>query len=321
MRPARALVLLPLLLAVALPAGATAPAATAAPPAEPPPALRLDAGSVASHRIVAVGRDVTVAGEALAGVTALDGDAIISGTVTGDVTVIGGSVELAPTARVAGEIFVLGGELHASPGARLDGRSVVYPSISRAWMTLLEGPSLGLSAGAPVVVAAKLALVAAWLALTLLLFATGSRSVVATSEELRLDPFSCFAAGLVSVLAATMTTLFLSSLLPPLVAVPLLALVVLAALLAKLWGMVAVFHATGALLARRFAGRRRLLALHAGVAGLVVLAAIKFLPFVGLWVWTGATFLGVGAALRSKFGRHEAWFPDALPVSSAPTHS
>jgi len=47
------------------------------------------------------------------------------------------------------------------PGARIEGRSVSYPNASAAWMTLLEGPSLGLESRSTVVVGAKLALLAA----------------------------------------------------------------------------------------------------------------------------------------------------------------
>jgi len=277
------------------------------------PALDLEAGSVARRQIVAVGRDVVVAGSALAGVTVLDGDARVSGEIVGDLTVLGGDVELAATGTVRGDVFVLGGELHAAPGARLDQRAVVYPNLSRAWLTLLEGPSLGLAATSPLVLAAKLGLAAAWLALTLLLFATGARAVAATSDAVREEPLHCFAAGLVGVLAVVVSALFLSAVLPALVSLPLLGLAVLAALLAKLWGMVAVFHALGAWLARRLARRRRVLALHAAVAGLVVLAAVKLVPILGLWVWTAASLVGVGASLRSKFGRRETWFVEGAP--------
>lgn len=288
----------------------------AAPPAvaedgEEAPALHLEAGSVARHQIVAVGRDVTVEGSALAGVTALDGDARIVGEVAGDVVVVGGDVELAASGVVRGDVYVVGGELHAGGGSRIEGRSVAYPSVSRAWMTLLEGPSLGLSAFSPQVLAAKLALAAAWLALTLLLFAVGGRGVSTTSDEVRLEPWACFTAGLVAVLAITTSALLLSALLPSLVAVPLLALVVFAATVAKLWGMVAVFHALGAALP--FGRRRRPLALHAAVAGLAVLAAIKLVPYLGLWAWTAASLVGIGAALRTKFGRREDWFAETLP--------
>ena len=189
---------------------AIAPAAAEAAGDESP-ALHLEAGSVARHQIVAVGRDVTVEGSALAGVTALDGDARIVGEVAGDVVVVGGDVELAASGVVRGDVYVVGGELHAGSGSRIEGRSVAYPTVSRAWVTLLEGPSLGLSAVSPQVIAAKLALAAAWLALTLLLFAAGGRGVTTTSDEVRLEPWACFTSGLVAVLAITTSALVLSA--------------------------------------------------------------------------------------------------------------
>ena len=294
-----------------------APAAARAAGADGP-ALLLERGSVARHQIVAIGRDARIEGEAEAGVTALDGSVRIDGVVDGDVSVLGGDVEVGPAAVVRGDVFVLGGELHAEPGARLEGRCVAYPTLSRASLTLLEGPSLGLPASSPLVLAAKLALVAAWLALTLLLFATGGRAVTATSEEIAAEPLRCFTAGLVGVLALVVTALFLSSLLPPVVSVPTLVLAVLAALVAKLWGMVGVFHALGSLLARR-GGRRgpwRPAPLHAAVLGLVVLAVLKLVPWLGIWTWTAASLVGVGAALRTKFGRREPWFADEAPLVS-----
>ena len=274
------------------------------------PGLRLEAGSLARQPIVAVGRDVEIDGEALAGVTALNGSVTISGRVRGDVTVLGGDLTLAAKAEVEGDALVLGGRFVASRGARLSGRAVAYPTISSAWLTLLEGPSLGLNAGSPLVLGAKLGLVAAWLALTLLLFATAGRPLVRTADEIRVEPLRCFAAGLVGLSTIVLTALFFSAVLPSLVALPMLALVVLAALALKLWGMVAVFHGCGRWLAKLAAGERsrRLVQMHAAVLGLVVLGALKLLPYLGIWTWTAASLVGMGAAMRTKFGRFEPWF-------------
>src|SRR5437763_1865876 len=126
------------------------------------PALRLEAGAVTSQQLVGVGRDVIVQGQALADIAALDGSVEISGQVTGDVVVLRGNVRLAPTARVGGDIFVVGGTIRAAPGAHAAGRMVSYPTASNAWMTLMEGPSLGLGFASRMVVGAKLALMAAW---------------------------------------------------------------------------------------------------------------------------------------------------------------
>jgi len=299
MRPdlKRVLILLPLLVSVG----------DDAKGAEPVTALTIEKGSVARSQIVAVGRDLRVDGEAAADVVSINGTAHINGKVTGDVIVLGGNALLSTTAHVEGDVFVLGGRLEAEQGARIDGRSVSYPTISSAWLTLIEGPSLGLSATSPVILGAKLALLAAWLTLTLLLLATSGRGVLSTSEQVRIEPLRDFFVGLTAVLALTMTGLFFSAFAAAVVGIPLLVLVVMLAFMLKLWGMVAVFHAVGEWVGERVF-RRRLLVLNCAVVGLLVLGSIKMIPWVGTWVWTVATFIAVGASLSTKFGRREPWF-------------
>jgi hypothetical protein len=275
-----------------------------------PVALRLERGSLARHQVVALGRDLLVEGEALSDVVAVDGDVTVTGAVAGDVIVLGGDARVAGGARVDGDVFVLGGEVAAAPGATLAGRTVAYPSVSRAWLTLLEGPTLGLPATSALVMGAKLALLCGWLALALLLFATSGREVMATSESVAVEPFHNFLVGLTAVLSLVLTALLLSSLAAGLVAVPLLFLVVLIAVLLKLWGMVAVFHALGEWLSRRVLGGR-LVPLSAATLGLVLLGLVKLVPWLGIWAWTVATFIGVGAALSTKLGRREPWMTAA----------
>lgn len=281
------------------------PSAPAA--AERPDALRIAAGSIARQQVVAVGRDVRVEGEALADVAAIDGSAEIVGTVGGDVIVMSGSARLGPSARVAGDVFVLGGELRTEPGASIGGRAVSYPTLSAAWLTLLEGPALGLPASSPVVLGAKLALLAAWAAVLLLLFAISGRELLATSEMARRQTLRSFLVGLTAVATMALTTMFFVALAAALVGVPLLVLLVVVALLFKLWGMTAVFHAFGVWLLRS-ATRRRVSPLHAACVGLLALGALKMLPWLGVVGWTAATLIGVGATLLSKFGRGGPWF-------------
>ncbi len=273
-------------------------------------ALRLDKGSVARHQLVAIGRDLILDGEAQADVAAIEGSVAISGSVQGDVVVLGGDARLAPSARIAGDVFVLGGTITAAPGARIEGRSVSYRNASVAWMTLLEGPTLGLESRSTVVVGAKLALLAAWSALLMLLFAACGRQLISTADEIRGEPFRGFATGLVGVLALVLTALFFSAFAGALIGVPLLVLVVLAALALKLWGMVAVFYALGDFLLTRIF-RRRMRPASAATLGLLLLGLVKFIPYLGVWAWTIATLIGVGATLATKFGSREPWFQGA----------
>jgi hypothetical protein len=294
-----------LLFLVAIPSSARAE--TAAAPARSEPALRLEAGSVSSQQLVGVGRDVIVGGEALADVAALNGSVEVSGQVTGDIVVLRGDVRLAPTARVGGDIFVVGGSVRAARGAHTGGRMVSYPTASSAWLTLLEGPSLGLGYASRLVVGAKLALLAAWAALLLLFFAASGRQLLETADGVTREPFRSFFVGLTGVVSLVLTGLFFSAFARGLIGVPLLVLLILLGMMLKLWGMVAVFYALGDWICRRLL-RRRVRPLNAATLGLLVLGAVKFLPWFGVLVWTMATFIGIGAALSTKFGRREPWF-------------
>ncbi len=272
----------------------------------PEAALRIEEGSVA-HQMVAVGRDLVIAGEALSDVAALDGSVDVSGRVTGDIVVLRGDVRLAPTARVSGDVFVVGGTIRAARGAHTGGRMVSYPNASSAWLTLLEGPSIGLGFASRLVLGAKLALLAAWAALVLLFFAASGRQVMETGDGVRREPFRSFFVGLTGIVCLLLTGLFFSAFARGVIGVPLLVLVVLLAMVLKLWGMVAVFYALGDWLCRNLL-KRRFRPLNAATVGLLVLGAVKFLPWFGVLAWTAATLIGVGAALSTKFGRREPWF-------------
>jgi len=270
------------------------------------PALRIEEGGVA-HQLVAVGRDVVIQGEALSDVAALDGSVDVSGQVTGDIVVLRGDVRLASTASVTGDVFVVGGTINATRGAHIGVRMVSYPKASNAWLTLLEGPSIGLGFASRLVLGAKLALLASWAALLLLFFAASGRQVLETAGGVQREPFRSFVVGLTGIVCLVLTGLFFSAFARGLIGVPLLVLVVLLAMVLKLWGMVAVFYALGDWVCRRVL-KRRFQPLNAATVGLLVLGAVKFLPWFGVLAWTAATLIGIGAALSTKFGRREPWF-------------
>jgi hypothetical protein len=273
------------------------------------PALVIESGSLAARQVIALGRDLVVNGAVTSDAAVVGGDALVSGEVRGDLIVLGGDVRLGATARMGGDIFVLGGRLEADRGAHIEGRSVSYPTVGSAWLTLLEGPSLGLSALSPIVLGAKLALLTGWVVLTLVLFAAAGGGVLSTSRSVGDEPFRNFFVGLTGVLAAFLTALLFASLAAAMAGAPLLVLVVLVAVLLKLWGMTAVFHALGAWVLGRLGWR--LTPLNAALVGLVILGTVKMVPLVGTWCWTVATFIGVGATLTTKFGRREPWFEPA----------
>jgi hypothetical protein len=286
------------------------PANTAAHGAVAPAAVHIARDSVAASQVVALGRDLVLEGRAAAGVAVLRGSARIAGTVDGDVVVVAGRAELEPTATVDGDVFVLGGDIVARPGSRVTGRTVAYPTAPGALLVLAEGPALGLSPWSRVVVGSKLALLAAWLVTVMALMAAAQPAIESTATAIAEAPLRSFSTGLVAVLAMLLLGLFLSAFLGVAAGVPLLVLLGLAALVLKLWGTVAVCALLGRKVARG-AGWRGGGPLSQALYGLALLGTLKFVPWVGVWVWTAATLVGVGASLQTKLGRRERWIVPA----------
>lgn len=283
------------------------------------PALHLRSGAVARNQVVGLGRDVLIEGDAGSDVVAVAGSVTVAGSVEGDVIALGGDVRLEPTARIRGEVFALGGVIEAAPGADLGGRMVSYPSVAASFLALVAEPALGLPPLSPPVLLAKLSLLTAWLLLVLLCFAASAPQVLATAQSVRVEPLRNVWVGLTGIASFVLTGLFVSAFAGPVAGLPLLALVVLALLLLKLWGMVAVFYAVGDALCRRLPrkGGRRVATLTAATVGLAALGVIKLVPYLGTWVWTIASLVAVGAALSTKLGRREPWFElDPAPASS-----
>ncbi|MEM1180378.1 MAG: polymer-forming cytoskeletal protein [Acidobacteriota bacterium] len=303
--------LFPILFLCAGPALAQgAPASTTArSDSDGQPAYHLAEGSTARSRIVALGRDLQVDGQAMSHAVAISGNARVTGGVAGDLIVLGGTAALAPDSQVDGDVYVLGGDIELSPGAVIGGRSVAYPEASDLWVALIEGPSLGLPATSRVVLGAKLAMLAFWTFLMLCLLGVFGREILATSEAIQDEPFHHFFLGLTGVAALVLTALFFSAFSGALLGVPLLVLVAVVALVLRFWGMVAIFHALGSILSRKLQKRRATVPapLVTATYGLLALGVIKFLPYLGIWTWSVATFIGVGAALSTKLGRRDPW--------------
>jgi hypothetical protein len=147
-------------------------------------------------------------------------------------------------------------------------------------------------------------------ALTLL----SGREIRYSSVEMRASALHCFALGLVAVTSFVLTAIVCSYLIPYHVGVPLLFALGVVAILTKIYGMVAVFHAVGTLIAGsrtrdQLAGRKWLRGdLAMVVVGVLILGVIRLIPIVGLIVWSLTSVFGIGTALATKFGRREPWF-------------
>ena len=157
-------------------------------------------------------------------------------------------------------------------------------------------------------------LLAVWMLVAVALTLLSSREIRYSSIEMRASALHCFALGLVAVTSVALTAIVLSYLIPFHIGVPLLFALGVIAILTKIYGTVAVFHAVGTLVAgsrtREQLARRRWLRgdLAMVVAGVIVLGALRLIPIVGPIIWALASVFGIGTALATKFGRRQPWF-------------
>ena len=158
------------------------------------------------------------------------------------------------------------------------------------------------------------ALLVVWLIAAVALTLLSGREIRYSSLEMRASALHCFALGLVAFTSFVLTAIVFSYLIPYHVGVPLLFALGVFAILTKIYGMVAVFHAVGMLVAgsrtREQLVRRNWLRgdLAMVVIGVVILGALRLIPVVGPIIWGLASVFGIGTALATKFGRREPWF-------------
>ena len=166
------------------------------------------------------------------------------------------------------------------------------------------------------------ALLVVWLIGSIALTLVSGRDVRYSGNELRLAPLHCLIVGLLALTSFLLTAVAFNYLVPFFIGTPLLIALGVFAILTKIYGMVAVFHAIGTWLfgakRREDLETRRWLRgdLAMVIAGLLVLGAIRLIPVAGPILWGLASVFGVGVALATKFGKREPWFLTSYPLSS-----
>jgi hypothetical protein len=248
----------------------------------------------------AFNQDVTISGPVAGSAQVYGGSLKVDDVIHGDLLVVGGVVIFGARGRVNGNLIHAASRIEGAEG-RVNGRS--YPLAS------LEGAAASMTKNA---VVASLLLV--WLLAAVILTLMSGKEIRLSSIEVRTSSLHCFVLGLVALTSFVLTAIAFSYLVPYVIGIPLLVALGIFAVLTKVYGMIAVFHAVGTLLAgarnREQLARRKWLRgdLAMVVLGALLLGGIRLIPVVGTIVWGLASIFGVGVALATKFGRREPWF-------------
>lgn len=245
-------------------------------------------------------RDVVIRTPVLGTVQLYGGTLVLDEVIHGDLLVISGKVMFGGRGRVEGNLIHAGSTILGAEG-RIGGR--IYPLAS------LEG---AVSALTKTAIIASLLLV--WMVVAVVVTLMSGREIRISSIELRSSALHCFVLGLVAMTSFVLTAIAFSYLVPYVVGIPLLAALGVFGLLTKVYGMIAIFHTVGTLVAgsrtRQQLERRTWLRgdLAMVVVGVLLLGAIRLIPIVGTVLWSLASIFGIGVALATRFGRREPWF-------------
>ncbi|HEX9160662.1 MAG TPA: hypothetical protein VF980_03065 [Thermoanaerobaculia bacterium] len=262
--------------------------------------------SIQSHDTYAFGHDVVVEAPVPGSVQAFGGSVDVRDVIDGDLLVFGGNVTFSGRGRVKGNVIYGGGTITNGEG-RIGGRA--YP------LTSVEGAAASMAKSAVV-----LSLLFVWLCAAVVITLASGREVRLSSVEVRASSLHCFVVGLVAFTSFALTAIMFSYLVPYLIGIPMLAALAVFAILAKIYGMVAVFHTVGTLVAgartrQQLAARKWLRGdLAMVLIGVLILGLVRLIPVVGTIAWSVASIFGVGVALATKFGRREPWFLAWQPV-------
>ncbi|HSM56849.1 MAG TPA: hypothetical protein VK879_11905 [Candidatus Sulfomarinibacteraceae bacterium] len=254
---------------------------------------------VQGHLAVVEGRVVVPEGAQVAGsIYMLGGDVEVAGEVSEDVTMIGGDLQLGPSARIGGDLSVGGGELERAAEATVLGQVLVGGDVDVSLDTLFPQRT----ARQRLLQLLPEALMVAALAYLLARFVHRPLSRVSqTSVE---HPFVATAMGaLVTIVGPALLVLMAFTVI--LIPVSVIGLLLAGLVVAYSWSALGL--ALGQWLRRRL-GRDWSAPATAFVGAFVFITItnlLVFIPLIGGWIGILATIVGVGGVFLTRFGLRE----------------
>jgi hypothetical protein len=262
--------------------------------------VQVPAGERVEQDLLALGSAITIEGEAAGDAVAIRGDVIVTGHVAGDAIALGGRVRVGRGGRIDGNAFSLFGGVDLAEGAVVEGRS-------RSLAPLAPGETAGyftVSYSQPALVARFLVLVF-WILAALVAAFAAPTTVARAAAELSRHPLRLGGIGILLAVSFVLTLVFFVALIPLFVGIPLLVLLVLAAVGLVSLALAAAFHAAGSSAAERLSN-----AAVSGyvelLAGALVLGLLQFVPLLGELLWCVAILAGAGAVTTTRLGRQSA---------------
>ena len=236
-------------------------------------------------------------------VIVIGGPAVIRGQVSGALVVVGGSVELASSAKIMGDLVIVGGALVRDPGAVVTG-SEVSLTLKDALGSLIVQWFKGFPFPAPSSPIfwwrlVSLLLIAVVLVLVSILF---PKATAKTAHQLAVSPILSFVWGIVIIFLALPTTILLFI---TILGIPLAGM---------LWLVLACAYYLGFASLSSLLGEKVLTALGreepelyiSTLLGAVFISLITWIPYVGMPIGWLLKITGLGTAVLSLVNRQRS---------------
>jgi hypothetical protein len=209
--------------------------------------------------------------------------------VTGDVVVIGGDLRVDDKARVGRHVLTIFGAADVAPDAMVDGRLLAFTSLSNVVLRPDQEAPLNVS------IAVRLLTSGGWLLVTTVIafgWPVRMRYGVWVLPRLGFEVVVLGVAAAVTFFAAVIAVFGLG----PTLGMPLAAALTVAFFLLRAVGLTVIGGVIGASVLRRFGGRTLPITTEVFV-GVLMLLAVRFVPWFGGLVWSSAAVVALGAGI------------------------
>lgn len=266
------------------------------------------AGETAREHLVVLGGVIRIDGTAQRDVIAIGGSVEINGTAAGNVVCIGASLSLGPSAHVQRDAICIGPKPLRAEGSRVDGQFVFIATPKELHEEILSSFPINPFdyKWSPLIIGLKLVVLFCWFLIGAVVTLAFPVQVRYAADEIKTHWLRFFLTGFIWILACIVVAVVFGLLCVILIGIPLLLLLIVFAVMIKVFGNVAVYYLLGTrvLKALKWGGTPDVTAV---LAGLALLGLLSFMPVVGTIVWTAIGILGMGAALSTKFGTGQPW--------------
>ena len=237
---------------------------------------------------------------------AYGGSLVIKGHVRNDAVAFGGNVQLGPHAVVGGDAVAFGGSVERESGAKVHGQTLSFGGKSSA-LGISEKKARQAEKHGGSSIFWLLVQFAVYFALGFVFIMFAPRPMKQLESEIRRDPLRCGLTGLLGSLAIAGLAILLTIIV---IGIPFTLVLLIVTAVGIAMGFSALASELGTRLPVLRASRKTQAAVLA--LGILVLLVIQLIPVLGPLVLSAASFIALGATIRTRFGTRPREFPEPV---------